>query len=110
MRRMPSNEAIYERYRTAGFHDTSLETTREGYAPYQRWLPGDRRARIVDLGCGGGEFLHFLTELGYESVRGVDFSVEQVQRCRERGLSAEQVMDTAAWIAEQRGSLDCVVL
>jgi SAM-dependent methyltransferase len=39
---------------------------------YRAWLPPDRRAPILDLGCGDGRVLRFLSALGYEQVLGVD--------------------------------------
>jgi SAM-dependent methyltransferase len=39
---------------------------------YRAWLPVDRRAPILDLGCGDGRVLTFLSALGYENVLGID--------------------------------------
>lgn len=47
------------------------------------WLPGDRDARMLDLGCGDGKLLHLLKTLGYGRTRGVDISTEQVNLARQ---------------------------
>ncbi|HUB06146.1 MAG TPA: methyltransferase domain-containing protein [Myxococcales bacterium] len=39
---------------------------------YARWLPADRAAAIVDLGCGSGQFLQALAHAGYTNLTGVD--------------------------------------
>jgi SAM-dependent methyltransferase len=39
---------------------------------YSRWLPKDRAARLVDLGCGNGQFLSALWRAGYRNLLGVD--------------------------------------
>ncbi|HJS74252.1 MAG TPA: class I SAM-dependent methyltransferase, partial [Vicinamibacteria bacterium] len=53
------------------------------YVPYFR-----DAAPVVDLGCGRGEFLELLRDAGIESL-GVDGNAEMVDRCLERGLSAQ---------------------
>ena len=39
---------------------------------YSRWLPRDRGARVLDLGCGSGGFLTALRSLGYRELTGID--------------------------------------
>jgi SAM-dependent methyltransferase len=39
---------------------------------YRRLLPQDFDAPILDLGCGQGDFVRYLSELGYRNVTGVD--------------------------------------
>lgn len=43
--------------------------------------------RILDVGCGNGEFMTAAREAGYR-VTGTDISVPAVERCRARGLDA----------------------
>ena len=52
---------------------------------FQRFLPNDNSARILDIGCGCGGFVHFLHKAGYALAEGVDVSKEQVELSRERG-------------------------
>jgi 2-polyprenyl-3-methyl-5-hydroxy-6-metoxy-1,4-benzoquinol methylase len=46
------------------------------------WLPEDKSAPILDMGCGAGNFLFALARLGYSSLTGVDLSPEQVALAR----------------------------
>jgi glycosyltransferase involved in cell wall biosynthesis/SAM-dependent methyltransferase len=46
------------------------------------------RTRIVDLGCGRGEFLELLREQGIDAV-GVELDAALVERCRAQGLAVE---------------------
>ena len=39
---------------------------------YGAWLPLDLNAPILDLGCGGGRLLRFLSAKGYVELHGVD--------------------------------------
>ena len=41
----------------------------------------DRRERILDMGCGSGQFVSFIASLGYEA-RGVDVSQAAIDRAR----------------------------
>lgn len=46
------------------------------------WLPEDKSAPILDMGCGAGNFLFALARLGYSSLTEVDLSPEQVALAR----------------------------
>ena len=46
-------------------------------------------ARALDLGCGRGEWLEFITELGF-SGHGVDIDEGMLAGCTDQGLSAEK--------------------
>ncbi|MBO0728171.1 MAG: class I SAM-dependent methyltransferase [Acidimicrobiaceae bacterium] len=52
---------------------------------YFRRSPG----RVLDLGCGGGDFLALLREAGVDAY-GVDANPDMVDRCQEKGLSVSQ--------------------
>jgi len=45
--------------------------------------------KILDLGCGRGEFLELLENLGREA-EGVDISRQMIDICRDKGLACEQ--------------------
>ncbi len=57
----------------------------------QGWLPEDRETRILDIGCGSGQFLHFLKERGYTRAEGIDLDRTQVEIAQSLGLQAECV-------------------
>lgn len=50
------------------------------------FLPLDRSAAILDIGCGSGSFLNALRTAGYTNLEGVDLSPAQVDAGRRRGL------------------------
>jgi len=84
-------------------------------APYlrrviRRHFPPDRGAAVLDLGCGHGALLHFAREAGYQNVRGVDVSGEQVQAARRLGMADVEQGDLIDTLRRAPGgSLDAVV-
>lgn len=51
-----------------------------------QYLPSDRNARILDLGCGYGGFLLLLQERGYGNTLGIDISPQQVATANLLGV------------------------
>ena len=45
---------------------------------YRQWLPDDRGARILDVGCGQGGFVRYAHGLGYRNITAVDRDAEAV--------------------------------
>lgn len=69
---------------------------------YGRWLPVERDARILDLGCGAGVLLEWLRDRrGYSRAEGLDPSASQVAFARTLGLNVTHHEHTASWLAAQ---------
>ena len=66
------------------------------------------QARILELGCGEGDMLTFLSKHGFQNVTGIDVSEEQIAIARERGLNCEQA-DVFAYLEGQRASYDVII-
>jgi O-antigen chain-terminating methyltransferase len=47
------------------------------------------RKKVLDIGCGRGEFLELMRETGV-AARGIDLGEESVATCRHKGLEAER--------------------
>ena len=84
---------LYQHYLTqhVRLSTVSVQSALVQRGPYLRrliatFLPPDKSAKILDLGCGYGGILHFLREAGYTSIVGVDVSEEQVELARQLGL------------------------
>ncbi len=70
---------------------------------YDRWLPSDRQARILDLGCGAGVLLEWLRDdRGFTQAIGLDASEGQVKFARSLGLTVEHTPSPASWLSTQR--------
>ncbi len=73
----------------------------------ERAMVGCTGKRIVDIGCGRGEWLELCKEQGFDAM-GVDLNVSMVEECRERGLQTEH-MDGLEYLKQlEPGSL-CVL-
>ena len=106
---------VWREYMTSGFGLLHACTPQE-YARYARYygknygpfLPADRAAAILDIGCGPGHFLFYLQGQGYSAYEGIDLSPECVEVCRSQGLRAQQA-DAFEYLAARRGALDAIV-
>jgi SAM-dependent methyltransferase len=77
------------------------------YLPYLAHVEPRSASRVVDIGCGRGEWLELLGMQGIRAA-GIDLNGEMVQTCRERGLDAE-CTDAIAYLMQQpEGSLAAV--
>ena len=54
------------------------------YLPYLK-----KRSRVLDIGCGRGEFLELLQREGV-TAKGIDINATMVTQCREQGLDVTQ--------------------
>jgi 2-polyprenyl-3-methyl-5-hydroxy-6-metoxy-1,4-benzoquinol methylase len=108
-------DKVWQEYLSTGFGRLHPCTPQE-YALYARYygknygpfLPADRGAAILDVGCGPGHFLHYLRSRGYSAYEGIDLSPECVEVCRGQGLAAQQA-DAFEYLAAHRGALDAIV-
>lgn len=57
------------------------------YQVYLPLLPKIPEARVLDIGCGAGEFLNFLRN-NHVPAMGIDLDAHEVERANERGLTA----------------------
>jgi len=81
----PLEEGRYLRFENR-FRGAEEEIRKQQIAYLDDFPPG---GRILDLGCGRGEFLELLTARGFQA-EGVDLNVEMIAICRDKGLSVEK--------------------
>ena len=66
--------------------------------PYLKKIPPSGR-RVVDVGCGRGEFLHALKGKNIAAF-GIDINFAFIEQAREEGLSVEHA-EAAEWLEQQ---------
>jgi len=52
---------------------------------FAKFLPSDKQASIIELGCGNGGLLYWLQSIGYSGASGIDASIEQVECAKSLG-------------------------
>jgi len=55
-----------------------------------KYLPLDKESTGLDIGCGTGEFIKFLTSIGYKNVLGIDNSKECVSFCKNKKYNVKK--------------------
>lgn len=75
----------------------------------QDWLPKDKGAKILDIGCGSGQFIYFLNKLGYVKVTGVDLDATQVEFAQKLGLNAKFI-SAHEYLKDCEHDLDLIVM
>lgn len=93
----PYRDAFYNRqaewhgYTSLEFAESKHRERIKYYDWYTRgWLPGDRSAAILDVGCGSGQFLYFLRERGFTNASGIDLDAAQIEIARGLGLNVHK--------------------
>ena len=78
---------------------------------YSTWLPRDRSAAILDLGCGDGRVLRFLSAKGYLDVHGVNRDpVALASISPLAGVTLECTEVSLEYLRQQRGKFKLIVL
>jgi 2-polyprenyl-3-methyl-5-hydroxy-6-metoxy-1,4-benzoquinol methylase len=105
--------ADYSRH-YARFHPATREHEVDLAALMNRWLgshlPVNREAQIIDIGCGRGYAVQWLSGRGYRHVAGIDIDAGQVAFAQARGLNVTLVPDPVAHLRDKRETFDLVLL
>lgn len=77
---------------------------------YGKFLPENKNANILDIGCGAGHFLYFLKKKGYKNILGIDISPEQVAFCKEKNISEEiELADAFEFLKNKINYYDAII-
>lgn len=75
---------------------------------FGRFLPREKDAKVLDIGCGNGGFVLFLQEKGCAKAEGVDVSPEQVDSSRKLGIRNVACADIAAFLSGRHEEFDII--
>lgn len=65
------------------------------------FLPADKMAPIIDIGCGTGHFLYYLKKKGYTDFLGIDISAGQVEFCRNNITPNVELADAFGFLTDK---------
>ncbi|MBX3010553.1 MAG: methyltransferase domain-containing protein [Caldilineaceae bacterium] len=102
MTQLDLEHRYYEYLYSKGY--SSNEALQQVLRWYLRYFQGFHR--VLDIGCGNGEFLRLLQEAGHEAV-GVDIDPAMVAQCQAQGLTA-YTADVLIWLPTQAGQYDAI--
>jgi len=74
---------------------------------YEAIAPG---SRVLDLGCGTGELLHYLVRYKQARVQGIEMDRQSVYECVKKGLSVFQGDIETGLVEYPDGTFDDVIL
>src|SRR5262245_55890889 len=76
---------------------------------YQGIVPDDKKAYILDFGCGTGDFLYYLKKEGYENFFGVDASRQQIEYCRANISDKAEAVDGFKFLQNKPQTYDFII-
>jgi 2-polyprenyl-3-methyl-5-hydroxy-6-metoxy-1,4-benzoquinol methylase len=79
-------------------------------ADISRYLPTDKSAAILDVGCGWGQCLWWLKSKGYENIVGIDVGVDQESHGQSLGLNVIRVDDSKAFLENHKSEFDVILM
>lgn len=72
-------------------------------------LPPDKRATIIDVACGAGQFLYFLKKQGYTNVKGIDLNGESLECAKRMGVTDALKADIFKYLPGQKAAFDVII-
>jgi 2-polyprenyl-3-methyl-5-hydroxy-6-metoxy-1,4-benzoquinol methylase len=76
---------------------------------YKSFMPEDKNAKILDFGCGTGDFLYHLKKKGYQNFFGIDISASQIEYCKKNITDQAQTMDGIDFLKDKKETFDLIV-
>lgn len=71
-------------------------------------VPLAKESKILDIGCGYGEWIMLLRENAYLHTTGIDISPEQIEAAHSLGLKDVFVADVFDFLAQNPNKFDCI--
>ncbi len=79
-------------------------------AYFRKFLPQNKQALIMELGCGSGGFIHWLQSIGYLNAGGIDISSEQISEAKKFGIKNVNKADIKEFIKNKNEVYDIIFM
>lgn len=79
-------------------------------AYFLKFLPENKQASIIELGCGNGGLVYWLQYLGYSNASGIDASLEQVDCAKKFGIKNISDGNLINFIKDKKDFYDVIFL
>jgi 2-polyprenyl-3-methyl-5-hydroxy-6-metoxy-1,4-benzoquinol methylase len=76
---------------------------------FSEYLPANKDANILDIGCGDGNFVYWLQSLGYTNTKGIDLSEEQIAEGNAMGIKNLHCCDLKTFLQESSVGYDLII-
>jgi len=73
------------------------------------YLPKDKAANILEVGCGDGRLIMYLEKHGYQNIIGIDASSEQVVYCKKAGMPVIEQADALEFVSDKNEEYDLII-
>jgi SAM-dependent methyltransferase len=73
-------------------------------------LPQDKQAKILDIGCGFGQFLKQLSKNSYTQIYGIDIDKQAVENCKRENLNVALIEDLYSYIKSSDTKYDFILM
>ena len=109
------NEVVKRYYTTTSSrsHKHNIEwyrhASKQKIRRIKQWLPGNKDSRILDLGCGCGELLYGLEQMGYRHLTGIDYCQEELDEARKFAKSTLIYGDAVEYLAKTNEKFDFII-
>lgn len=73
------------------------------------YLP-DADGKVLDIGCGFGQFLLELKRRGYTDIQGIDIDSESIEYCLSQNINVTQVKSLSSFASLNENAFDLIVM
>lgn len=107
---------VYDNYLTAHPFYSSDSLNLDGSfrffrSNYLKFLPVNKAAGILDIGCGLGHFLAYVKNNNYNNFMGIDISKEQIDHCKKHVTKKVQLINNlSTFLKENNNSFDFILM
>lgn len=76
---------------------------------YRKFIPKDKTIKILDIGCGYGEFIYYLKNIGYKDSYGIDIDPRRINFAKDAGIMEVEHTDAISFLKDKKNKYDVVI-